>query len=438
METLKIGLLGLGTVGTGIVKMIENNREDISQKTGYNVEVTRIAVRNLNKKRDVQLPNAQFTDDPNEVIHDPEIDIIIEVMGGIEQTKQYILAALNEGKHVVTANKDLVAVAGQEIFAAAERAQRDFMFEASVAGAIPIIRAIKESMSADQVTEIMGILNGTTNYILSKMAQEGADFADVLAEAQALGYAEADPTADVGGLDAARKIAILASIAFNSRVTFDDVFVEGITNISASDISYAKDLGYVIKLLGVAKRENGKIEVRVHPTFISDKHPLANVNGVYNAVFLKGEAFGDAMFYGKGAGELPTASAVMGDVVEILRNIRANAVGRLGCTCYNSKQIKEIDDVVSKAYIRLLVKDESGVLAGVTRILGEYQVSVESIIQRGGRSSGGENCAVGEAEIVLVTHAVSHRNLHKAVEEIEKLDKIIQLHNVVRVEEGGR
>ena len=395
-------------------------------------------MKNLDKKRDVSLPQEIFTDNPEEIVLDPQIQIVIEVMGGIEQTKKYIVQALQSGKHVVTANKDLVAVAGQELFDAADEQKRDFMFEAAVAGAIPIVRAVKESLAADEITEIIGILNGTTNYILSKMTKEGADFADVLAEAQALGYAEADPTADVEGLDAARKTAILASIAFNTRVTFEDVDVSGITKITASDISYANDLGYIIKLLGIAKREQGKVEVRVHPTFIPLSHPLANVHGVYNAVFVKGKALGDAMFYGRGAGELPTASAVMGDVVEVLRNIRNNANGRLGCTCYKEKHIKEVNDVVSKSYIRLLAKDEPGVLAGITRILGEHHVSVESIIQRGGRSSGGEDCPIGEAEVVLVTHAVRHQNLQAAVKQIEQLPKIVQVYNIVRVEEGGR
>jgi len=437
MKKIKIGMLGFGTVGTGVAKIIKNNNDELANKSGFQIEIAKVAVKNINKKRDTYLLPEIFTDNPNDVIMDKDIDVVIEVVGGIEETKGYIIEALKNGKHVVTANKDLIAVSGQELFEVADNNKRDLMFEAAVAGAIPIVRAIKESLAGDEITEVMGILNGTTNYILSKMTQEGADFADVLAEAQALGYAEADPTADVEGLDAARKTAILASIAFNSRVTFDDVFAEGITKISARDISYAKDLGYVIKLLGVAKREAGKIEVRVHPTFIPNSHPLSTVNGVYNAVFVKGKALGDAMFYGRGAGELPTASAVVGDLVEVLRNIRSNSNGRIGCTCFNEKNIKDIDDVVSKSYIRLLAKDEPGVLAGITRILGEYHVSVESIIQRGGQSAGCDDCIQGEAEVVLVTHAVRHKDLQAATQEIEKLAKVVRIYNIVRVEEGG-
>ncbi|OEF95638.1 homoserine dehydrogenase [Desulfuribacillus alkaliarsenatis] len=438
METIKVGLLGLGTVGTGVAKMIFDNQEELNKKTGYAIEIIKVAVKNINKKRDIELPQAVFTDNPQEVVENPDVQIVVEVMGGLEDTKDLIIKALQNGKHVVTANKDLLAVSGQELFEVADEQKKDLMYEAAVAGAIPIVRAVKESLAADEITEVMGILNGTTNYILSKMSQEGADFADVLAEAQELGYAEADPTSDVEGYDAARKTAILASIAFSSRVTFDDVSVSGITKISARDISYAKDLGYSIKLLGVAKREdNGQIEVRVHPTFIPNDHPLAAVNGVYNAVFVKGKALGDAMFYGRGAGELPTASAVMGDVVEVIRNIRSGSNGRIGCTCYNEKNIKDVNDVVSKSYIRLLAKDEPGVLAGITRILGEHHVSVESIIQRGGQSSGCDECEQGEAEVVLVTHAVRHQDLKAATDEINSLAKVIQVYNIVRVEEGG-
>ncbi|OEH84419.1 homoserine dehydrogenase [Desulfuribacillus stibiiarsenatis] len=438
METIKVGLLGLGTVGTGVARIIKENQEDLFKKTGYHIEIKKVLVKNLNKKRNIELSEDIFTDNPLDVIMDKDIQVLIEVMGGIEETKKHIIDAINQGKHIVTANKDLIAISGQELFELADQKKCDLMYEAAVAGAIPIVRALKESLAADDIVEVMGILNGTTNYILSKMTQEGADFADVLKEAQELGYAEADPTSDVEGYDAARKTAILASIAFSSRVTFDDVNVEGITKISARDIAYAKDLGYVIKLLGVAKRENGQIEVRVNPTFIPNNHPLAAVNGVYNAVFVKGKALGDAMFYGRGAGELPTASAVMGDVVEVLRNIRSNSNGRIGCTCYHDKNIKDINDIVSKSYIRLLAKDEPGVLAGVTRILGENNVSVESIIQRGGRSAGCEDCATGEAEVVLVTHTVRHEQLQKATKEIGKLAQVARVYNIVRVEEGGK
>lgn len=438
METIKVGLLGLGTVGTGVAKMIINNQEDLQKKTGYAIDIVKVAVKNKNKQRDIELPAEIFTDQALDVINDPEIQVIIEVMGGVERTKDLLVEAMKQGKHVVTANKDMLAEAGEELYETADKYGRDLMYEAAVAGAIPVVRAVKESLAADRITEVMGILNGTTNFILTKMAQEGADFADVLREAQELGYAEADPTADVEGLDAARKTAILASAAFNSRVTLDDVSVSGISKITANDIAYAQVLGYTIKLLGVAKRDiHNKIEVRVHPTFIPNSHPLAAVSGVYNAVFVKGEALGDAMFYGRGAGAMPTASAIMGDLVEVLRNLSKNASGRIGCTCYNDKNIKDINDIVSKSYIRLLAKDEPGVLAAITRILGEHRVSVESIMQRGGQSFGCDTCPVGEAEVVLITHGVRHEDLQAATAEISELSKVINVFNVIRVEEGG-
>lgn len=438
MEKIKIGMLGYGTVGTGVGKIIEKSREELAKKTGYDIEIVKVVVKNLDKKRDTNLPASIFSDKAEDVIENPDIDIVIEVMGGIDETKAHILTALNNGKHVISANKDLIAEKGKEIFETADAKGLDFKFEASVAGAIPIIRALKESLAGDKITEVMGILNGTTNFILSKMTAEGADFAEVLAEAQELGYAEADPTADVEGLDAARKTAILASIAFNSRVNFDQVSVEGITNISARDIANAKALGYVIKLLGVAKEDKKGIEVRVHPTFIPTSHPLATVNDVYNAVFVKGEALGDAMFYGRGAGELPTASAIVGDLVEVLRNKRSQANGRVGCTCFYEKPIKDKEDSISRAYISLIAKDEAGVLAGITKILGDYNVSVESIFQQGRYADGCTECIRGEAEVVLITHSVSQKDLHEAVGKIEKLDKIIKICNVIRVEKGGR
>ena len=323
-RVIKIGMLGLGTVGTGVYKVLKSQQEEMLPKLGARVELKKILVRNVEKA-------AAKVDDPSivtmnfeDIANDPEIEIVVEVMGGKQPAMNYILACLDAGKNVVTANKDLVASEGKKILAAAKRNGKDFLYEASVAGGIPIIRPVKQCLAANHITELMGIFNGTTNFILTKMSQEGMEFGDALRLAQDMGYAEADPTADVEGLDAGRKVAILASAAFNSRVTFEDVYTEGITKITATDIQYAKEMGCTIKLLGVAKDTPEGIEARVHPMLIDSNHPLATVNDSYNAVFLTGDAVQDTMFYGRGAGELPTASAVVGDIVEIARHLDEN------------------------------------------------------------------------------------------------------------------
>lgn len=330
-KTIKIGILGLGTVGTGVAKIIQKNQADIAQRVGANIEIAKALVRNLDKER--ILPKELLTTDANEILDDPSIDIIVELLGGEHPSREYMIRALENGKHLVTANKDVIAKYGKELFDIAEKNNLDVMFEASVAGGIPIIHPLKDCLIGNKIQEIMGIINGTTNYMLTKMTQDNVDYQTVLAEAQAKGYAEADPTADVGGLDAARKIAILASIAYNSRITVNDVYVEGITKISPEDIANARELGYIIKLLGIAKETESGVEVRVHPTFIPMSHPMASVNDVFNAIFVTGDAVGDAMFYGRGAGELPTASAVLGDIMEVTRNIQHEAKARILCTC---------------------------------------------------------------------------------------------------------
>lgn len=358
-DSIQIGMLGLGTVGTGVAKILSQSGASIAQKVGRPIVLKKVLVRDVNKARSLPQP-VVLTNRAEDILEDPDIDIVIEVMGGEEPAKEYMLRAMRAGKHVVTANKDVVAQHGKELFAAAEAAQVDFLFEASVAGGIPIIRPLKQCLAGNRIHEVMGIVNGTTNYMLTKMTKEGLDFAEVLAEAQAKGYAEADPTADVGGLDAARKLAILASIAFNARVTFDDVYVEGITSISREDIAYATELGYVIKLLAIAREEEGRISVRVHPTFLPNTHPLANVNDVFNAVFIRGDAVGETMFYGRGAGELPTASAVVGDVIDAARNIGRGASGRILCTCFEERPIQPMSETKSPYFIRLLVQDQPG------------------------------------------------------------------------------
>lgn len=307
MKPVKVGLLGLGTVGTGVVRIVEGHQADLRSQVGSPIEIEKVLVQNVEKTRTIGIDAAKLTTDPWEIIRNPEIDVIVEVMGGIESTKEYILEALSRGKHIVTANKDLMALHGREILARASEQRCDVLYEASVAGGIPIIRTLNEGFSSDRITKIMGIVNGTTNYILTKMSQEGASYGDVLKEAQDLGYAESDPTSDVEGLDAARKMTILSRLGFRSEVNLEDVSVKGISSVSKEDIAYAKRLGYEVKLLGIAERQDESISVSVQPTMVKTTHPIASVNGVFNAVYVHGEAVGETMFYGAGAGELPTA-----------------------------------------------------------------------------------------------------------------------------------
>lgn len=423
-KIINVGLLGMGTVGTGVVKILTKNAHDILQKVGMSVNVKKIMVRQLDKPRNVET-NAEFTTNIDDILNDKEIDIVIELMGGMEPAKDYILRALRAGKHVVTANKDVVAKFGQEILEVAAEYKVDFLFEASVAGGIPIIRPLKQCLAANKISEVVGIINGTTNYMLTKMTNEGLDFDSVLAEAQAKGYAEADPTADVGGFDAARKIAILASIAFSSRVSIDDVYVEGITNISKEDIGYAKELGYVIKLLAIAKDDERGIDVRVHPAFVPTTHPLASVHDVFNAIYIKGDAVGETMFYGRGAGEMPTASAAVADVIDVARNIKHNANSRILCTCYENKSFCPVEQTESPYYIRLLVEDKPGVLAAIAGAFGAQEVSLHSVIQK----SKVANCS----ELVLITNQVADMSLRAAINTLVGLPVVNKVCNVIRV-----
>jgi len=415
-DSIKIGLLGLGTVGSGVVEVLRKNGGEIKRKVGREIEISGILVRDVMKKREVDIPHELLTSDPADILENPEIGIVVEVMGSIDTARQYVLQAFENKKSVVTANKDLIAVHGKELFKAAERANTDFFFEGSVAGGIPIIRPLKECLCGNHIKRVMGIINGTTNYILTKMSTEDMEFQDALAEAQKLGYAEADPTADIEGYDAARKIAILASIAFNTRVTYDNVYVEGIARINSYDIQYARELGYAIKLLGVAKETDGELEVRVHPVLIPISHPLAAVYNEFNAIFVEGDAVGETMFYGKGAGKLPTASAVVGDIISAARNIHYGMPGRIGCTCFDHKRIKPIDEMEAKYYLRLSVKDQPGVLASIAGVFGNSNVSLASVIQK--RLEG------DMAEIVLVTHRVREANLRDALKIIEGLSVV--------------
>lgn len=424
-RVINAALLGLGTVGTGVYKVLKLQKGEMEQKIGAVVEIKKILVRNLKKAAaKIQEPEL-LTNNWNEIIEDDSIDIVIEVMGGIEPARTWILEALQAGKHVVTANKDLVASYGSELLDSAAEYRRDFLFEASVAGGIPIIRPLKQCLAGNHITEVVGIVNGTTNFILTKMAQEDMEFAEALALATKLGYAEADPTADIQGHDAGRKMAIMASIAFNSRVTFQDVSTEGITQISSKDIRYAKELGCVIKLLGVARNTDTGIEVRVQPMLISDTHPLASVNDSFNAVFVHGDAVDDAMFYGRGAGEMPTASAIVGDVFDIVRNIIAGATGRIGCTCYKQLPIKDPEDMESRFFLRLHVDDRPGVLASIASVLGNNNVSIAQMIQK----QKDEDLA----EIVVVTSGVREGDFNDAMLIIEGMNVVHKVSSVIRV-----
>ena len=402
---IRIAVLGYGTVGSGVVKVIQTNAKIIAKRAGQEVEVKYV------------LDLRDFPDDPiqskvvhdfNVILEDPEVDIVVETMGGTKPAYEFVKKSLLAGKSVCTSNKELVAAYGAELVHIAKSKTVNFLFEASVGGGIPIIRPLNQSLTADRIEQINGILNGTTNYILTKMAQEGSDFADVLKEAQELGYAEKDPTADVEGLDAGRKVAILASAAFNSRVTFEDVYTEGITKITATDIEYAKEMGCTIKLLGVAKDTPEGIEARVHPMLIDSNHPLATVNDSYNAVFLTGDAVQDTMFYGRGAGELPTASAVVGDIFDVVRNILWNCCGRIGCTCYRECPIKRVGEIKSKYFVRMQIENRYGTLASVASVFGNNKVSIAQMLQK--RVNG------KYAEIVVITDEVKERHFEDAMQ----------------------
>lgn len=422
-KKIKAALLGLGTVGGGVYKLVQRQKEEMVKKSGANLEITRILVHNMNKQRE-GVDASLLTDNWKEIVEDPEISIVIEVMGGIEPAKTMILEALCAGKNVVTANKDLVAVHGRELLDVAQENQVDFLFEAAVAGGIPIIRPLKQCLAANEIDEVIGIVNGTTNYILTKMFEDGMDFSEALAKATELGYAEADPTADVEGLDAGRKVAILASIAFHSRVVFDDVYTEGITKISAKDVAYAKEFGSVIKLLGVAHNREDGIEVAVYPMMLPKNHPLASVRDSFNAVFVHGDALDDAMFYGRGAGELPTASAVMGDVIDIIRDIRFSCTGRISCTCYKNTPVKSSDDVKNKFFVRMQVTNKPGVLARIASMFGEHKVSISKVIQK--------VITDGVAELVIVTEAVKEYHMQDALMHLREMDTTQEISSVIR------
>jgi len=422
-ERVRVGILGCGNVGAALVQLIHDNADVLQERAGVRIEVAKVVVRDLGRDRGLPLPADTFTTDAAAVVRDPDVDIVVEVMGGIEPARTLIADALAAGKPVVTANKELVATHGREVFEAAQRAGVDILFEASVGGGIPLIRPLRESLAGDRIKRVTGIVNGTTNDILTKMTDEGASFTDALGEAQRLGFAEADPTADVEGFDAAAKVAIIASIAFGAQVVASDVYREGITSLTAADIESAADLGYVVKLLAVAEESGGEVAVRVHPAMVPVRHPLAAVRDSFNAVFIEGEAVGELMLYGRGAGGGPTASAVLGDLVDAAKNV---VEGRKGATIGTlvARPIRAIDDIESQYYLELEVADQPGVLAAIATKFGEHRVSIRSMQQRD----------VGdEARLIFVTHTAKESDLRATVAALENVDVVHRVGSVLRV-----
>ena len=421
-QPVRIGLLGCGNVGGALVQLLTGDTDGMAQRTGLRFEVRRVAVRNLARERAVDLPEGCLTHDAESVVSDPDVDVVVELIGGIEPARKLVLAALKQGKPVVTANKELLANVGAELFEAAATAGVDLLYEASVAGGIPLIRPLRESLAGERVTRIMGIVNGTTNYILTRMTEEGASYGDALSEAQGLGYAERDPTADVEGFDAGAKAAILASIAFGVNVVAGDVYREGISGITPGDIDVARRLGYVVKLLAIVEKIDDAVAVRVHPAMIPATHPLASVRDSFNAVFIEGEAVGELMLYGRGAGGLPTASAVLGDLVDAAHNLRSRSSGRTGTL--RQGRFRAIDELSSQYYLNLDVVDRPGVLAAVATVFGEHGVSIRSMEQEG---------LGDEARLVFITHRARERDVQATLHGLRHLDAVKRVGSLLRV-----
>ena len=433
MKPVKVGMLGLGTVGSGTVNVLKRNGAEIARRAGREIIITRASAKDLDKKRICDTQGIILTTDPMDIINDPEIDIVLELIGGAGLVKDMVLKAIENGKHVVTANKSLIALHGNEIFAKASEKGVIVAFEAAVAGGIPIIKAIREGLSGNQIEWLAGIINGTGNFILTEMRDKGRDFDDVLAEAQALGYAEADPTFDVEGIDAGHKLTILASIAFGIPLQFDKVYTEGITQITRLDVEYAEQLGYRIKHLGIARKTPEGIELRVHPTLIPERRLIANVNGVMNAVVVKGDAVGATLYYGAGAGAEPTASAVVADVIDVVRALTSDPENRVPHLAFQADSLHDIpvltsDHFKTSYYLRLNAEDKPGVLADVTRILADHHISIEAIIQK---EPLGDETAI---PIIMLTQITLENEMNAAIAEIEALKTVTGKVNRIRLE----
>lgn len=434
MKTINIGLIGFGTVGTGVVKTLQMNGGLIAKRLGAEICLKRIADLDHDRDRGVQVDRSILTTNADEILNDPEINIVLELMGGYHPAREFILKGIENGRNIVTANKALLAKHGGEIFEAVEKKGVCIGFEASVGGGIPVIRTVKEGFAGDEILSIHGIVNGTANFILSMMSDEGRDFKGALKEAQRLGYAEADPTFDIEGHDSAHKIAILAMLAFGAEVPMDKVYMEGISRITAEDIEFARQFGYRIKLLAIAKRCGDSLDIRVHPTMVQSSHPIANVNGATNAIEIHGKAVGTSLLVGEGAGSLPTASAVVGDVIEIARGILCGAKNRLPARSWLKENIQKIpikpmDEVESEYYLRFKALDKPGVLSKISGILGSHNISIASVIQKERKKGSG-------VPVVMTTHTAMEKNIRKALEEIDKLDIIQKDTFSLRLEDG--
>ncbi len=426
MKKVRIALLGLGNIGQGVWRILNTNRNEITMNCGYEIEVARVLVRDRNKIRGVQIPKEILTTDINDIFNDSGIKIVVELMGGTEPAREYMLGAMRRKKHVVTANKLVLATRGEELFKAADEEGVLFYYEASVGGGIPIIREINESLTANRIEKLVGIINGTTNYILTKMTHEGMDFNEALKEAQQKGYAEADPSSDVEGYDAVYKLAIMSSLSFGTKIDLSSIYREGIGNIKTVDIDYAKRFGYVIKLLAIGKETDNELELRVHPAMVPKTHPIANVNDSFNAIFVKGNAVGDLMLYGRGAGDLPTGSAVVGDIISILRNNvdLSNLSSQKNGTV--TKKVRNASESSSEYYIRLDVKDRPGVLGEIAAVFGKHDVSIFSVSQDVKNKHN--------VSLVFITHEAFEGNVAESIKEIGTLDRVNNLENIIRIE----
>ncbi|MGL5414246.1 MAG: homoserine dehydrogenase [Clostridium sp.] len=424
MRKIKIALLGFGNVGIGVFKIFNTNKEEITKRSGYNIEIKKILVRDKNKKRGIEVNKDLLTTDFNEILEDDEIKIVVEVMGGVDSAKEYIISSMRRKKHIVTANKMLLALKGEEIYSVLNEEKVMLNYEASVAGGIPIIGGIEEGLSANKIESLYGIINGTTNYILSKMQFEGVSFEEALKEAKEKGYAEENESSDVDGYDAKYKLAILASLAFNTKIEVNKIYREDIRKIRKSDMECANEFGYIIKLLGIIKTVDSELELRVHPAMIDKRHPLANVNDSFNAIFIKGNAAKEVMFYGRGAGGVETGSAIVSDIISVSKNIENL---KIRTKELEEKEIKEFREIESKYYLSISVEDKVGVLGRVSRVFGKYSISIKFITER-----KIENDYI---ELVIITHKTKEEHIEKGIKRLEELEKICIIHNLIRIED---
>lgn len=428
-DSVEVGIIGFGTVGTGTVNILLKNRDIIRHRAGFDVNIKKIADLDIKRDRGIKLPQGVLTVNSDDIFNDPDIDIVVELIGGINPAKEFILRAIRGGKHVVTANKALLATEGNEILNEADRCGSAVGFEASVAGGIPIIKALSEGLVANRILNIYGIINGTSNYILTSMTEEGISFTDALKEAQRLGYAEADPTFDIEGIDSAHKLAILASLAYGIPLSYSEVYKEGITKITPQDIQFASDLGYKIKLLAIAKAVDGEVELRVHPTMIPFDYLISRVDGVFNAIYVEGDAVGSTLFYGRGAGDMPTGSAIVSDIVDIAKGVMQKPAARPHVIRDNpsSLRIRKMDDVESMYYFRFSALDKPGVLSKISGILGDNNISISSVIQKGRGD-------VGAVPLVVLAHMARERDVQRSVKEIDELPVVADKTLFIRVE----